>query len=107
MEEAPENNDNDERREKLVDIFDSNDDSEAMVVRGLLESGDIEVLMTSVEAPAGVFPFSTMPLGHIRLQVFESQAEDALRVIAEYRRRGPEDAERAERDSEGLPTEEP
>ena len=92
-----------ESRENLVDIFDTNDDSEAMVVRGILESGGIEVLMTSVEAPAGVFPFSAMPLGHIRLQVLESQAEDALRVIAEYRRRGPEDAERAERATEESP----
>ena len=92
-----------ESRESLVDIFDTNDDSEAMVVRSLLESGGIEVLMTSVEAPAGVFPFSAMPLGHIRLQVLESQAEDALRVIAEYRRRGPEDAERAELESEESP----
>ncbi len=97
MEEAPGNQ---ARREKLVDVFDTNDDSEAMIVRGLLESGGIEVLATSVEAPAGVFPFSSMPLGHIRLQVFESQAEDALRVIAEYGRRGPEDAERAEREGE-------
>ncbi len=93
--------------EKLVDIFDTNDDSEAMVVRGLLTSGGIEVLMGTVEAPAGVFPFSAMPLGHVRLQVFESQAEDAIRVIAEYRRRGPEDAERAERESEGPGEESP
>ena len=89
--------------EKLVDIFDTNDDSEALVVRGLLESGGMEVLMTTVEAPVGVFPFSAMPLGHVRLQVLESQAEDALRVIAEYRRRGSEDAERAERATEESP----
>ncbi len=88
--------------EKLIDIFDTNDDSEAMVVRGLLESGGIPLLMSTVEAPVGVLPFNAMSLGHIRLQVPESQAEDALRVIAEYRRRGPQDADAAE-----LETEEP
>lgn len=88
--------------EKLIDIFDTHDDSEAMVVRSLLESGGIELLMSTVEAPVGVLPFNAMPLGHVRLQVFESQAEDAMRVIAEYQRRGPQDAEREE-----LATEEP
>lgn len=88
------------RTEDLIDVFDTNDGSEAMVVRGLLESGGIETLMSTVEAPAGVYPFNAMSLGHVRLRVFESQAEDALRVIAEYRRRGPEDAERAERETE-------
>ena len=82
--------------EKLVTVFETNDDSEAMVVRSLLESGGMEVLLQTTEAPAGVFPFSSMPLGHIRLEVFESKAEEALRVIAESRRRGPEDADRAE-----------
>ena len=88
------------RTEDLIDVFDTNDGSEAMVVRSLLESGGIECLKSTVEAPAGVYPFNAMPLGHIRIQVLESQAEDALRVIAEYRRRGPEDAERAERETE-------
>ena len=88
------------RTEHLIDIFDTNDNSEAMVVHSLLESGGIESLMSTVEAPAGVYPFNAMPLGHIRIQVLESQAEDSLRVIAEYRRRGPEDAERAERETE-------
>ena len=90
-----------EEPEKLIDIFDTNDDSEAMVVRSLLESGGIELLMSTVEAPVGVLPFNAMSLGHVRLQVLESQAEDAMRVIAEYRRRGPQDDER-----EALATEE-
>jgi hypothetical protein len=89
-------------RENLVTVFETNDDSEALVVRSLLESGGMDVLFQTTEAPAGVFPFSSMPLGHIRLEVVESQAEEALRVITEYRRRGPEDAERAEQAAEGA-----
>ena len=80
-------------RENLIDIFDTNDDSEAMVVRGLLESSAIEVLMSSVEAPAGVLAFSNASLGHMRLRVFESHADEARRVIEEYREKGAPTAE--------------
>ncbi len=83
-------------RENLVTVFETNDDSEAMVVRSLLESSGMDVLFQTTEAPAGVFPFSSMPLGHIRLEVIESQAEEALRLIVDSRRGGPEDADRAE-----------
>ena len=86
--------------ENLVTVFETNDDSEAMVVRSLLESSGMEVLFQTTEAPAGVFPFSSMPLGHIRLEVVESHAEEALRLIADSQRRGPEDADRAEQAAE-------
>lgn len=75
-------------REALIDIFDTNDDSEAMVVRGLLEASEIEVLMSSVEAPAGTLSFSNAPLGHMRIQVFESHAEEARQIIEQYRAAG-------------------
>jgi hypothetical protein len=75
-------------REALVDVFDTNDDSEMMVVRGLLEASDIEVLLTSVESAAAIFPFRNAPLGHMRLQVFESDTADAREIIAQYRQAG-------------------
>lgn len=87
---------------KLVDVFDTNDDSEVLVVKALLESGGMEVMIATPEAPAGVFPFSNVSLGRQRLLVLESQAEDARRVIEEYRRSGPQDAELAERSTEGA-----
>ena len=74
--------------EDLVEVFQTNDDSEALVVRGLLESNSIEVMMTSAEAPAGVFPFSNSPMGHMRLEVRASQAEEARAIINDYRRPG-------------------
>lgn len=78
-------------REDLVDIFDTNDDSEALVVRGLLEASEIEVLMSSIEAPPGTLSFSNSPLGHMRLQVFESDAEEARQIIAQYRAAGDQE----------------
>jgi hypothetical protein len=98
----PDDLENEPSTEKVVTVFETNDDSEAMVVRSLLESGGMEVLLQTTEAPAGVFPFSSMPLGHIRLEVFESKAEEALRVIADSRRRGPEDADREEQAMEAA-----
>lgn len=87
-------------REALVDVFDTNDDSESMVVRGLLEASDIEVLLTSMESTAGVFPFSNAPLGHMRLQVFESDAEEAHQIIAQYRQAGQQEMDTAKENAE-------
>jgi hypothetical protein len=86
-------------REALVDVFDTNDDSEMMVVRGLLEASNIEVLLTSVESTAGIFPFRNGPLGHMRLQVFESAAEDARQIIAQYRQAGQQEMDAAGTDA--------
>jgi hypothetical protein len=78
-------------REALIDVFDTNDDSESMVVRGLLEASDIEVLLTSMESTAALFPFRNGPLGHMRLQVFESDAAEARQIIAQYRQAGQQE----------------
>jgi hypothetical protein len=85
-------------REALVDVFDTNEDSESMVVRGLLEASGIEVLLTSVESTAGVFPFRNGPLGHMRLQVFASHAAEARQVIAQYRQAGQQEMDAAEKE---------
>jgi hypothetical protein len=74
--------------EELVDVFDTNDSSESMVVRGLLEASDIKVLLTSMESTPSAYGFSSVPFGHMRLQVFESDAEDARQIIAQYREAG-------------------
>jgi len=80
----------------LIDVFDTNDEAEANVVLALLESNGIEVLKTMAEAPGGVLPFSNSPLGGIRLQVFESSADEAREMIEEYRKKGSPTAEEAE-----------
>jgi hypothetical protein len=41
---------------QLVRVFDTQDDAEAQVVRGLLESAGIEALLTGRDAPQDVLP---------------------------------------------------
>ena len=77
-----------EPNEELVEIFQSEQESEAMVVAGLLESGGIEVLQTSFDAPQDV-----LPVGGVALRVRADQAEQARAIIAEYRSKGLTEAE--------------
>ncbi len=67
--------------QKLETVFDSADDSEAMVVQGLLESAGIESLVISPDAPGEVM----VGLGGVALQVPAEQAQEARRLIEEYR----------------------
>jgi hypothetical protein len=78
--------------EKLVKIFDSEQESELMVVRGLLESAGIETVTTNLDAPQDILP----GVGGVILQVREEQADEARRVIEEYRAGGEAVAEEAE-----------
>jgi len=78
-----------EPNEALVVIFESEQESEAMVVQGLLESAGIEVLLTNFDAPQDVLP----GVGGVKLQVREDQAEDARALLAEYQNKGLTDAE--------------
>jgi hypothetical protein len=74
---------------QLVRVFDTQDDAEAQVVRGLLESAGIEALLTGRDAPQDVLP----GVGGVMVQVAPEQAEEARRLIEEHRRGGPEMAE--------------
>ena len=74
--------------EELVEVFEAEQESEAMVVAGLLESAGIEVLQTSFDAPQDV-----LPLGGVALRVREDQAEQARAIIAEYQSKGLTEAE--------------
>ena len=89
-----------EPQEELGIAFSTNDDSEALVVRGLLESSGFEVAMATPEAPIGVFPISATDLGRVHLLVREERAEEARRLIEESRLQGPQAADEAERQSE-------
>lgn len=79
-------------QEQLVKIFDSEQESEVMVVRGLLESAGIESITTNLDAPQDILP----GVGGIILQVRAEQAEEARRVIEEYRNAGASAADEAE-----------
>lgn len=68
--------------EKLVKVFDSEDESEAMIVKGLLESAGIDSDLTAAAMVQDMFP----GLGGMIILVREQDAEGARRLIADYRR---------------------
>jgi hypothetical protein len=78
--------------ETLVKVFDSEQEPEALVVKGLLESAGIESDLTSASLVQDAFP----GLGGMILLVREGDAEAARRVIAEGRRSAPEDDDTTE-----------
>jgi hypothetical protein len=73
--------------EKLVRVFDTDQESEALVVRGLLESAGIENDITALDAPQDVLP----GVGGTVILVREEDADEARRVIEEYRQAPEED----------------
>jgi hypothetical protein len=80
-------NDHDE----LVKVFDTDEESEAMVVRGLLESAGIDAIIQNREAPQDVLP----GVGGVVVMVRPDQAVEALQTIDEYRRDPTTDADEA------------
>ncbi|HEY6769798.1 MAG TPA: DUF2007 domain-containing protein [Candidatus Sulfotelmatobacter sp.] len=68
--------------EKLVKVFDTEQESEAMIVKGLLESAGIESNLTSTSTAQDAFP----GLGGVILMVREEDAEPARRLLAESRK---------------------
>ncbi|MFL6300352.1 MAG: hypothetical protein ACJ71N_07060 [Terriglobales bacterium] len=66
---------------ELEQVFDTAEESEALVVRGLLESNGIECLETALDAPQDVLP----GVGGIVLSVRADQAAQARLMIEEYR----------------------
>ncbi|MGA8432527.1 MAG: DUF2007 domain-containing protein [Candidatus Sulfotelmatobacter sp.] len=70
-----------EPNEKLVKVFDTEQESEAMVVKGLLESAGIESNLTSTATAQDSFP----GLGGVVLMVREEDAEPARRILAEFK----------------------
>ena len=66
---------------ELVEVFDTREESEALVVRGLLESAGIPALVSAVDATQLVYP----GVGGVQVRVAPHQAEEARRVIKESR----------------------
>jgi hypothetical protein len=68
--------------EKLVKVFDSEEETEALVVKGLLDSANIESDLASASLLQEAFP----GLGGMIILVREEDAEKARKLIEEYRR---------------------
>ena len=80
-----------EDHEELVKVFDTDEESEAMVVRGLLESAGIEAMIQNREAPQDILP----GVGGVVIMVRPDQAEEAVQTIEAYRRAPATDADEA------------
>ncbi len=78
--------------EKLVKIFDTEQENEAIVVQGLLESAGIQSDLKSLDAVQDAFP----GVGGSVLLVREEDAPEAQKIIEAYRNLPPLDDETAD-----------
>ena len=89
--------------EELVEVFGSKEESEVMVVSGLLETAGIDCMVTALDAPQDVLP----GVGGVVVKVSAEQAEEARRVIEEYRAsaetEGDEELTEEAEETEGQP----
>jgi hypothetical protein len=85
--------------EKLVKVFDSEQESEAMVVKGLLDSAGIHNDLTSASFLQEAFP----GLGGMIILVREEDARKARNLIADSRRPSPSGAGDDDDITEELP----
>lgn len=82
-----------EPNEKLVKIFDTERESEAIVVQGLLETAGIDSDLKSIDAIQDAFP----GVGGTVILVREEDADEAGKIIESYRQSPPlDDDETAE-----------
>src|SRR5947209_19710771 len=63
--------------EGMVAVFDTQDESEAMVVKGLLESSGIDAVVNSIDAQQDILP----GVGGVVVLVNADQVEDARQII--------------------------
>jgi hypothetical protein len=84
---------------ELVEVFDTVQESEAMVIHGLLTSAGIESLVTNLEFPQDIFP----GVGGISVRVNPAQEEEARRIIEDYKANAAadDDQDRVEEDAVG------
>ena len=68
-------------QEKLVKVFDAEQESEALIVSGLLESAGIDSDVTSTDAAQNMYP----GVGGNIVLVREEDADQARLIIEEYR----------------------
>jgi hypothetical protein len=78
--------------EKLVKIFDAEQENEAIVVQGLLESAGIDSDLKSIDAVQNAFP----GVGGTVILVREEDAHEAEKIIEAYRKLPPLDDETAD-----------
>jgi hypothetical protein len=85
--------------EQLVRVFESEQETEALVVKGLLESLSIESDLAPISLTQRAFP----NMGGTMILVREKDAERARRLIVEYSQNQPDADEEAEETSAEEP----
>jgi Putative prokaryotic signal transducing protein len=73
--------------EKLVKVFDTEQESEALVVKALLDSAGVDAQIGDAENAPDV-----MPLGGVGILVREEDADQARQVIDSFRRTPEQEA---------------
>ena len=94
---APQPDPQPDPNEKLVKIFDTEQETEALVVKGLLESAGIDSDLKSIDAVQDAFP----GVGGTVILVREEDAPEAGRIIEAYRQLPPLDDDTADIDISG------
>ncbi|MBZ5647917.1 MAG: DUF2007 domain-containing protein [Acidobacteriia bacterium] len=84
---SAETDDRSQSHDELVEVFGTKEESEAMVVRGLLESAGIEAIITAIDAPQDILP----GVGGVIVRVSPERAEEARSLIEDYRDNAPTD----------------
>ena len=70
---------------ELIEIFDTMQESEAMVVHGLLTSAGIDSIVTNLQAPQDVFP----GVGGLSVRVNPAQEAEARSIIDAFKTNPP------------------
>jgi hypothetical protein len=82
---------------ELVTVFDTQEESEALVVQSLLTSAGIEAIISNLQAPQDVLP----GVGGVVVRVNPAQADDARSIINDYQNAPePEETDPEETDLE-------
>jgi hypothetical protein len=81
MADTTEQNEAPNPTEELVKVFDTEQESEAMVVRGLLEANGIPAVIENLDAPQDVLP----GVGGVIVLVRQEQAQEAAQLIEDSR----------------------
>lgn len=64
---------------ELVEVFDTEQETEALVIQGLLESSGIESMTTARDNPQDI-----LPMGGVVVRVTADKADEARRIIEAY-----------------------
>lgn len=97
---TPEGSPRPDPNERLMRVFESEEETEALVVKGLLESAGIDSDVAPLSLTQHAFP----SMGGTIILVREEDAAGARRLIAEYQQGQPETQEEIDDDAtEELP----